>query len=80
MIVERVARAAARQQQAGDEIVGLEAGIAPIGARAAPAPRLAEDRTRDVEDGAVHRGRLPDQRAGGNGRCSAAEIAEAVWT
>ena len=49
--LERVARAAARQQQLRDQIVGRKAGIARIRRQRAPAPRLAEDRAVDVEDG-----------------------------
>ena len=60
--VERLARAAAREQQLRHQVVGREIGIARVRRQRAPAPRLAEDRTLDVEDG-VHARRLRAKHA-----------------
>eukprot|EP01136_Pigoraptor_vietnamica_P020327 Opistho-1_new@69082 len=60
-----LARAAARQQQLGHQIVGCEAGVARIRFQPAPAPGLAEDRAVDVEHGS-HRKALARIVAKGN--------------
>ena len=53
MRVERVARAAAREQELGDEVVARAAdpeAIAAVGRERAPAPGLAEDRGGHAEN------------------------------
>ena len=53
-----LARDAAGEQQLGDQVVGHEPVVAPVGRGAAPMPGLAEDRLVDAADGiAGHAGK-----------------------
>ena len=50
MLLQRLTRGPAGEQQLRDEIVGAEA-VASVGGEAAPLPGLAENRTGDAENG-----------------------------